>query len=201
MRRIERTAGLGRRGNEIQQMHGIVHRTLKEFVIERAGEDAWETVADRAELEPTLYLPVSRYDDREVDAVLETLSTLAGEDRRRIERGFGRALAPEFLSTFDAYLGNEWGLSELLTNLESLTDELAEGVDDVTIPDVAGQQTDETAITVTYRTPRDQRYCWVAYGVLEGLVDAFDADATVTKTDCGSDDDTEACRFVVELET
>ncbi|APW97250.1 hypothetical protein CHINAEXTREME_05455 [Halobiforma lacisalsi AJ5] len=191
-------------------MHGIVHKTLKEYVVDRAGEDAWNAVAERAGLESTLYLPVSRYDDADVDDALDALSTLADEDRRRVERDFGRTLAPELLSTFDAHVSTDGDLATLLTTLGTAYEELEVGVDDVTLPDVTGRRTDEGPVIVTYRSPRERGYCWLAYGILEGLAAALDADATVTKTDCaygrgdgdgdGEDEaESDACRFRVSV--
>lgn len=185
-------------------MHGIVHKTLKEYVVDRAGEDAWDAVAERAGLESTLYLPVSRYDDADVDDALDALSTLADEDRRRVERDFGRTLAPELLSTFDAHVPTDRDLAAVLTNLETTYEELGAAVDDVTLPDVVGRRADDGAVVVSYRSPREDGYCWLAYGILEGLVEAFDADATVTKTDCGRDGEggaaADACRFRLSFE-
>ncbi|MCW8173238.1 hypothetical protein D8S78_19885 [Natrialba swarupiae] len=75
-------------------MHGIVHKTLKEYVVERTDEASWNAIVERAGLEPSLYLPVSHYDDAEFEAILETLSAVAVQERAQIERSFGRMLAP-----------------------------------------------------------------------------------------------------------
>lgn len=178
-------------------MHGIIHKTLKEYVVARTDEDTWATIVERADVEPTLYLPVSTYDDDEIDAILETLSSMAVQERRQIERDFGRTLAPELLSTFNAHVRTEWGLFELLERLESIVDDVDTATDGTALPAVAGRRESAERVRVTYRTQREPTYCGVAHGILEGVIASFDADATVTERACVRDGE-EACVFVVE---
>ncbi|RKD93930.1 heme NO-binding domain-containing protein [Halopiger aswanensis] len=180
-------------------MHGIVHKTLETYVVDRTDEETWERVVDRADLEPQLYLQVSHYDDREIDAVLETLTELAPQDRRTIERGFGRTLAPELLSTFNAHIRTDRDILELLADLETVTAEIDAATEKASLPDVSSRR-DGDEVTVTYETHRETTYCGLAHGVLEGLLAAFDADGTVTEQACDREDDIDACRFLVTIE-
>ncbi|OVE83649.1 heme NO-binding domain-containing protein [Natronolimnobius baerhuensis] len=179
-------------------MHGILHKTLEEYIIDRTDEDTWETIRERADLEPTLYLQVSHYDDDEFEAILETLSSMATQDRPAIERDFGRSLAPAIRSTFGAYSKADWGILELLTNLEAVYAEIGNANDDLRLPDISTERDGETVL-VRYRTPREQHYCHLAHGILEGLSTVFEADATVTKEACLHDGD-DCCQFSVTLE-
>ncbi len=179
-------------------MHGIVHKTLEEYVVERTDDDTWDTIVERSELEPKLYLPVSHYDDDEIDAVLETLAGMATQDRAAIERDFGRRLAPELLSTFSAHVGRDRDLPELLAGLEDVYDDIEAATEETSLPELSCTRESDHAI-VTYDTHRDPRYCGLAHGILDGLVAAFDADATVTKADC-VEDGADACRFRVDFE-
>ncbi|WP_436346379.1 heme NO-binding domain-containing protein [Natronorubrum sp. FCH18a] len=177
-------------------MHGIVHKTLKEYVVDRTDEDTWETILDRAGLEPALYLPVSTYDDHEIDAILSTLSSMATQSRRQIERDFGRTLAPELLSTFNAHVREE-DLFALLERLERVRDDVDAATDETSLPAVSGTGETDGGVRVTHRTHRKPAYCGLARGILEGIADEFDADATVTEQRC-VDDGEEACVFLVE---
>lgn len=187
-------------------MHGILHKTLEEYIVDRTDEDAWDAILDRADVEPTLYLQVSHYDDREFDAVLETVAAMAAQDRRAIERDFGRTLAPELCSTFGAHVRPEWGVRDLLVALEDVYEEIGDANERTTLPDVSTEREGDDVV-VTYRTLRDGHYCGLAHGVLEGLVAAFDADATVTERTCARDDgngnwndDGDVCRFLVSFD-
>lgn len=179
-------------------MHGIIHKTLENYIVERTDEETWETIVDRAGIEPTLYLQVSHYDDREIDAVLETISVMATQDRRTIERDFGRTLAPALVTTFGAHIQNDWDVLDLLVALEDVADEIENANDETTLPAVSTQR-DGDEVRVTYRTQRDRHYCALAHGILEGVLAAFDADGTVTEQTCVRDGDDD-CRFLVVAE-
>ena len=181
-------------------MHGIVHKHLETYVIERTDAE-WESILDRADVEPTLYLPVSTYDDREVDAILGATASATDRERRAIEREFGRALAPELLSTFDAHLraDRDRALFDRVEDLESVLADVAASTHGTALPAVATRCDSTDRIDVTYETQRETVYCGLALGLLEGLVDAADADATVTETACALEDaDTDSCSFRVE---
>lgn len=183
-------------------MHGIVHKTLAEYVTENAGDDAWKTIVERANIEQTLYLPVSSYDDGEIDAVLTVLADLAVQNRRQIERDFGRALAPELLSTFGAHVHREAELVDLLTDLESIVADVEQATGRDSLPDLSGRLVEDTdtntnTVIVTYRS--DREYGELARGILEGVVDASETEGTVTKEGC-TDEGDDACTFHVTVE-
>lgn len=177
-------------------MHGIVHKTLEQYVVDRSDEETWDRILERAGVDATLYLPVSYYDDADFEAILETVTDLAVQNRRQIERGFGRRLAPELRSTFGAHVDDDWTLRELLTELETVVASVDAASDETTIPDVTTRR-DEDGILVSYRSERG--YCGLAHGILEGLVDVYDEQATVSKRTCAEGDD-DACTFLVALE-
>ncbi|WP_137291096.1 heme NO-binding domain-containing protein [Natronorubrum halophilum] len=178
-------------------MHGIIHKTLKEYVVAKTDAETWEMIVDRADLEPTLYLPISSYDDHEIDRILETLSSMAVQNGRQIERDFGRTLAPELLTTFNAHLRDDWDLFDVLEHLESITDGVGAATNANSLPTVSGTRVSAERVRVTYRTDRERVYCGLAQGILEGLADAFDGETTVTETACVHDGD-ETCAFRVE---
>ncbi|QLG49851.1 heme NO-binding domain-containing protein [Natrinema halophilum] len=179
-------------------MHGIVHKSLKEYVIERTGDDIWDTVIERSAIEPKLYLPVSYYDDGEIDAVLETLTGIATQNRQAIERDFGRSLAPRLLSTFSAHLRRDWDLTELLDSFEDVYEDVDVATEEATLPELTCTRNGDYAV-VSYETHRNQQYCGLAHGILEGIISAYDTEATVTKTAC-VDHGADACRFRIDLE-
>ena len=175
-------------------MHGIVHQRLKAYVERGAGEDAWETVLDRADVEPTLYLAVSHYPDAEFESLFATLVELTGHDRTTLERDFGHFLAPTLHSTFPGHRPDASSYADLLCELDSLAASFAGSESDP--PTVAGERTDGT-ITVTYRSERG--YCAIAHGVLEGMAEPYDATVGVEEVDCESDG-ADRCTFRVAVD-
>ncbi|SIS10176.1 heme NO-binding domain-containing protein [Natronorubrum thiooxidans] len=178
-------------------MHGIIHKTLEKYVMAKTDEETWASIVDQADIEPTLYLSVSSYDDAEIEAILETLSSLAVQDRRQIERDFGRTLAPELLSTFAAHVRDDGDLFAVLERLESIVESVDTTANATAVPVVSGTRESPDSVRVTYRTHREPCYCGMAQGVLEGMVDAFETDATVTELSCPADGD-RTCVFRVE---
>lgn len=158
-------------------MHGIVHQTLKRYVTDRAGADGWDAVLDRAGVEPTLYLPVSHYPDEDVTAILETVAAMSGTDLTAVERDFGRTLAPELVGTFRAHLGSDPDPFDVLERLDEIYDDLRAADEQLEPPPVECERSGD-ALRVTYRSPRD--HPGIAYGILEGLFETFEVDATVS---------------------
>ncbi len=175
-------------------MHGIVHKTLKEYVIESTDDETWASIIDRTDIEPSLYLPVSHYDDAEIDTILATLTEMAVQDRRTIERDFGRTLAPELLSTFGAYISDDWTFAELLVRIDAVANAVDESTPEATVPDVSCRDT-EDAMIISYRSDRD--YCALAHGILEGVATEYRVAVTVSKDACVHDGD-DGCEFRIE---
>ena len=178
-------------------MHGIVHRSLKQYVLEKAGERNWNTVRERAALEQKLYLPVTYYDD-EFDAVVDTLASMSGHDRHAIERDVGYFLAEPLLQTFRGYIRNTWDFLTLLESLEAIAISLHAERPDTNPPTIRCEPLESGGgVRVGYRSSRS--YCSVAWGVLEGVADAYDESVVVTEERCTRDGD-EECVFHVAFE-
>lgn len=147
-------------------MHGIIHRSLKQYVVDRTSEDGWQTVADVADLEDRLYLPVSEYPDEEVTSVLATVSDLTGHSEPAIQRDFGRFFAPQLLDTFDALVDRDWDAVEGLASIYPQV--IAEDGDAVQI---STRRSDEDTVVVHYRSTR--RLCPMLEGIIEGIAGEY----------------------------
>ncbi|MFP8956536.1 heme NO-binding domain-containing protein [Natrialbaceae archaeon A-CW3] len=176
-------------------MHGLVHQTLKAYVVEKTDEASWAVVLERAGIDPQLYLPVSHYPDDEIPKLLETVAQLSGHERAAVERDFGRTLGPALLQTFRAHWRNDWEFTELLGHLESVTDEIRSKATDTEPPVVTCTRADD-GLRVTYRSSRG--YPAMAHGVLEGLAREFDVDVTVTRLETRRLDEETECVFLIE---
>lgn len=162
-------------------MHGIVHKTLKEHVEEDVSGVDWDGIADRAGLEPKLYLPVTHYPDEEIDAVFEALTAATGESEADVQRAFGRRLAPELLNTFKAHVRDDWATRELLLALEIVYERVGAQDEDSDLPDVA-TDADGGDVVVTYASERE--LCSLAEGIVLGVADHYDDDVTITEPEC-----------------
>ncbi|MFC7213881.1 heme NO-binding domain-containing protein [Saliphagus sp. GCM10025334] len=161
-------------------MHGLVHQTLKTYVVEKTDEASWAVVLERSGIDPRLYLPVSHYPDEEIATILETVAELSGHEVAAVERDFGRTLAPALLQNFRAHWREDWSLVDLLEALEEIAAALAAKSAENRPPTVTCEST-ESGLQVTYRSHRDHPA--MAHGILEGLAREFEADVTVTRVE------------------
>ncbi|GAB3032464.1 heme NO-binding domain-containing protein [Natronobiforma cellulositropha] len=176
-------------------MHGLVHRTLKQYISEKAGERSWETVRERAGVDAKLYLPVTHYEDAEFDALVDALASMSGHGRDAIERDVGYFLAEPFVGTFRSYLRTEWEFEDLLESLAEVADALATERGETKPPTLACERLETDRLQVSYRS--DRSYPALAHGLLEGVAAAYDEPVTVTRISETGDED---ARFEVRLE-
>lgn len=148
-------------------MHGIIHRSLKQYVVDRTSEDGWETVRDAAGIESRLYLPVSQYPDEEVAAILATVSELTGHDEPAIQRDFGRYFAPQLLDTFDAHVHRDWDALDAVASLEKIYPQVIDKDGDVDSVDVSTRRSNGDTVVVHYRSTR--KLCPMLEGLIEGV--------------------------------
>ncbi|MCU4741184.1 heme NO-binding domain-containing protein [Halobacteria archaeon AArc-m2/3/4] len=166
-------------------MHGIVHQSLKRYVVEKTDERSWATVLERSGIEPKLYLPVTHYDDAEFDTVLETVATMSGHDRAAVERDVGRFLAEPLLRTFRGHIRPGWDLLTLLTSLGEIAEDLRSKRAETEPPTLSCERISD-GVRVGYASDRD--YCALAHGVLEGIVTEYGESGTVEKVACVHED-------------
>ncbi|WP_435334551.1 heme NO-binding domain-containing protein [Haloarchaeobius sp. TZWWS8] len=163
-------------------MHGILHRSLKGYVGEHVDETNWNAVLDAADIEPKLYLPVTRYPDEEFTAALAVVADETGHDERTVQRAVGRYLAPELLKTFKAHIKRGWETREVLLALEDITEQIRARDDESGIPTVSTDRLDPSTYVVNYRS--EHRLCDLGKGIVEGIAAEFEERVTITEARC-----------------
>jgi predicted hydrocarbon binding protein len=177
-------------------MHGILHKSLKNYVAENMGDDVWDEVMARADIDPKLYLPVSHYPDRELTDALAVIAEMSGHDEATVERDFGREAAPELLSTFKAHVRDDWTTLDLVENLPHIYDQIEAQNPETSPPDLDITRVTEDAVAIEYDSDRD--LCTLGEGILVGVAAELDDDATVTHDTCQREGESH-CEFHVEL--
>ena len=123
---------------------------------------------------------------------------MSGHDRHAIERDVGHFLAEPLLQTFRGYVGAAWDLRTLLESLEELAIPLRAERPDTDPPTIRCEPLEsDDCVRVGYHSSRS--YCSMAWGVLEGVADAYDESVVVTEVGCTRDGD-EECVFHVTFE-
>lgn len=160
-------------------MHGIIHRSLKQYVIDRTSEDGWDTVTEVGNIETRLYLPVSQYPDEEVARILATVSELTGHDEAAIQRDFGRYFAPQLLDTFDAHVHHGWDALDAIEGLGQIYPQVIDQEGDVDSVQITARRSEEDTVVVHYRSTR--RLCPMLEGIIEGIADEYGAEIEISK--------------------
>lgn len=176
-------------------MHGIVHRSLKEYVVENVDGSAWDAVLEESGIEPKLYLPVSHYPDEEVDAVIATIASLTDNDEGAVQRDVGRFLAPELVNTFEAHVRRGWSTLEVLDALPGVLEAIAAQNADTDPPGIESDRIAEDVVMLTYRSERN--LCLLGEGLIEGLASHYGEDVDVTQEKCVHEGDA-SCQFAIE---
>jgi predicted hydrocarbon binding protein len=177
-------------------MHGVILKTLQDFVIGEYGQDAWETVQRRADVEEKVYVPVTVYPDRDVYEIAQAAGDVAGESPRRILRDYGRFVVPPLVSMYDIHIDDEWDGLELIANIEQFHTSLrTRDMVDMTTPRVRSEWlTEGESVRITYDS--DRQLCDVAFGAIQGVGDMFDERLVFEEETCMLEGD-DACTFTI----
>jgi len=160
-------------------MHGIIHRSLKQYVIDRTSEDGWETVTDVADVETRLYLPVSEYPDEEVVRLLATVAELTGHDEEAIQRDFGRYFVPQLLDTFDAHVHRDWDAVDAVEALEAIYPQVVSADGEVDSLQISTRRSNGDTVVVHYRSTR--QLCPMLEGIIEGIAGEYGQEVQIRK--------------------
>ncbi len=176
-------------------MHGVIHRELKEFVDERMSDGAWEQVRADAGIEPKLYLPVSHYPDAEFDAIVDSIASLSGNDRRVVLENFGRFLAPELLGTFRSHVREGWDVLDLLENLAHIYERVGGQNEEAEMPTINCDRVVSDMVVFTYGSERE--LCPMGEGIIHGIADEYDEPLSIEQDRCLLEGD-DRCEFTIE---
>lgn len=176
-------------------MHGILHKSLKTYVAENMGEDVWDDVLERADIDPKLYLPVSHYPDTDLTRSLSVIAEMSGHDESAIQRDFGAFLADDLLSTFKAHVRDDWTTFDLLEGLPGIYEQIEAQNPETTTPDVSTERLSEDVAVVEFRSERD--LCTLGEGIVIGVGEELDDPCKVTQELCTRDGE-DHCEFHVE---
>ena len=149
-------------------MHGLVLKELKGYVTAELEDVTWEETLETAGVEPTLYLPVSRYPDEEGMALIESAAELSSLSREELLESFGRELAPALLKTFGAHVKDDWDALDVLGHLDEQIGGVLVAEDDEGTALESARWNEETAV-VLYRS--SLRLDPLVRGVVDGIAE------------------------------
>jgi hypothetical protein len=136
-------------------MHGIVHRSLKQYVIERSDDDGWNIVTDVAGVEDDMFLPIAEYPDEDVVAVLDAVADLTDHPTTDVQVDFGRYFAPQLLDTFDALIPADLDGLGAIAALDRLYPEVVSKDGPADSVELSTSRPDEDTVVIEYDSRRD----------------------------------------------
>jgi predicted hydrocarbon binding protein len=175
-------------------MHGILFKSLKDFVVDRHDHETWDEVRETADVPGKLYLPIDTYDDEELKSLVVAVSDRTGEPVTDLLETFGRHTAAQLLETYGNVVGNEESALGLIANAESQIHTVLRARNPDLTPPTLTCRREGDAVRVEYRS--DRGLCSVAKGIARGVGDHFDEDLVVSEESCMRDG-ADHCEIVV----
>jgi len=150
-------------------MHGIVLKSLKDFVVDTYDTETWRAIQAEAGVPGKLYVPVSEYTDEETLALVAAASELSGEDEADLLYEFGRYAVGPLVETYGVHVDGEWTGLDLLANTETYIHRAlrAKQLSEFTPPKLQSKRLGEDAVVVRYGS--DRGLCMLAEGIIDGV--------------------------------
>ncbi|MFC4548823.1 MULTISPECIES: heme NO-binding domain-containing protein [Halorussus] len=177
-------------------MHGIIFKSLKDYVVANRDHETWDAVRREAGLHQRVYLPIDTYDDDELFELVAAVADLTGAPIPDLLEGYGRFATAQLLDTYGNVVDDDWDALDLVANTEEqIHTVLRMRSADLNPPELDCRRDGDDRVTVTYRSER--QLCSVARGIVHGVADHYDEPLSVSETECvhaGGDH----CEIVVE---
>lgn len=161
-------------------MYGMIHRALRQMVLDERGEEVWSSIQRIANVELSDFISSATYPDEVTQRLLSTSSEVLGQDSDKMLEQFGQfwiryAEASSFASIL-AFTGQD--LVSFISNLDRMHRTIADVMINARMPSFSVLAHDVGQITVEYRSTRTGLAPFVS-GLLLGLLDRFNLKGSV----------------------
>ena len=161
-------------------MYGMVHRAVRQMVVEREGAQAWHEIELAAGISSTEMVGLVVYDDNVTLRILGATAERMGVSTNQVLKYFGRYwlkfIDDKAYSAIMDYAGKD--LVSLLTNLDRLHAAVLAAMPKARVPSFTVLESDENGLTVRYQSQRRGLEPLVI-GLLHGLLEKFDLEGSV----------------------
>jgi len=163
-------------------MKGIVFNLLEQAVVDKYGEDTWDSLIDAAGVEGA-YTAVGSYPHEEIFAIVKAAADALGADADDLVRWFGRAALPMLAQRYPAFFeGHPDARTFLLTLNDVIHPEVRKLFPGAYAPSFEFDASDPHSLSLTYTSHRG--LCSFAEGLVEGSADHYGETVTITQTEC-----------------
>ena len=177
-------------------MYGLIHRYLKDHIIDSAGEDVWRSIATELRISPADLISQQVYDDALTFDLVEIASRRLGRSVDDCLSAFGRfwvmRVSQDTYRAVMDFTGRD--LATFLKNLDRMHHSVAAAMPKARLPSFTLIEQDSGHFLVQYRSERNGLEPFVS-GLLEGLLEWFSLTGEVQRL--GSDNN--AAEFLIKL--
>jgi hypothetical protein len=155
-------------------MYGMIHRALRQMVLEERGAEVWSAIERSANAEPSDFISSATYPDELTQRLLSTSSEALGQDPDHMLAQFGQfwiryAEAGSFAAIL-TFTGQD--IVSFIANLDRMHRTIEDVMPNARMPSFSILAHDVGQITVQYRSTRIGLAPFVS-GLLYGLLDRF----------------------------
>lgn len=165
-------------------MYGLIHRYLKDHIIENAGDAVWREIVSELHISPVDLVSQEVYDDTLTFELVEVASRKLGQPISDCLHGFGRfwisQVSKNVYRAIMDFTGRD--LVTFLKNLDRMHHSVAAAMPKARLPSFSLVEESAERLVIRYRSERSGLEPFVS-GLLEGLLDRFDIDGTVERLD------------------
>lgn len=174
-------------------MYGLVNKAIKDMVCTHFGEDIWQKIRHKAEIELDVFTSMESYPDDLTHKLVKAASIVLNLSASEIMQAFGeywiQYTAKEGYGEMIDMSGED--LPEFLENLDNLHARVGVTFPKLQPPSFECTEMEEQSLTLHYRSSREGLTPMVV-GLVKGLGERFDTEVEITQTqstDTGADHD------------
>jgi len=178
-------------------MHGIILKTLKDYIVEQYDTETWEDVQVRAGREGEMYVAVTTYDEEVTVELLEATLDVTDTSMKTFMYNWGEWIIEPLVDIYgSAYVEPHWDGFDLLSQIEAIHTQLRQRrMGEMTPPVLQIEEIQEGTLKIVYGSQR--QWCQWIPGLIEGVGDYYDEEYRYNEHSCMLDGD-DRCTFSVQ---
>lgn len=163
-------------------MKGIIFNLLEEVVADEYGEDTWDDVLARADVDGA-FTSLGSYSDEQFTRLVEAAAAVLDRPANDVIRWFGTKAIPLLAAKYPAFFDKHQATRPFLLTVNGIIHpEVRKLYPGAETPDFEIDGTSPELLVMGYYSKR--RLCALAEGFIAGAADHFDERAQVTHCTC-----------------
>lgn len=178
-------------------MHGIILKTLKDYIVEEHDIETWEDIQADAGRSGEMYVAVTTYDEEVTVDLLEATLDVTDTSMKTFMYDWGKWIIEPIIDVYgSAYVEPEWDGLDLLTEIETIHTQLRRRrMGEMTPPVLEIERTDDDIVKIVYSSKR--QWCQWIPGLIEGVGEYYGEEYRYKEQTCLLEGDHQ-CTFYIK---